>query len=750
MENNIIYIDQTLHGYSDGHRLLASSFSVDSALDRQLLVMSDLSGSNVISGFEEYYTFYPLPKHKKYVIAKTWYASEMRRPGCVWTQSLIISPEDLSYIKDVRLIISHFHRPHTNIPFSSYQIIIQHETFTCYSKNISTNKQYINYQSYFPIFELIYKRPEFPIIIVTNEKSDLENFLFLIWNQQWPNLRSEFSFSTGSLSLRKLPEGQFDIQIVPSNNNNFFNISLITNNIIVQALNEGGDYSQTNNIDSENKITFVNNKLKNIDNQIFYDRLYLLPFDELFFSDFDNKGFTNFAWEYGLDIPNARKNFQHLVKIFEIFKKATLEENYIYEILDLIANYYPNTKDAKKLKFDIFTTNSQLYQDFQINELPESAMLYILFTTKYYKIFSPAELNIKNRTAYLYKQSPTTAIDLLVKISEIKTNLLGNIYVRKLAKIIDPNDFLDLLQINPQITRLLIENNVCLAFIPEIWQQSYDYQLHVLEILKIKIISAKVISKISISIYLNSNDQILTNFLNHFGFGAINSIINFLDSEETLDESTSVEMFKRFQIFQNYSEHMINIINNNDKLHFKTQISIFLLLTNNLELVAKINSKILLSLSEQTAKDNSTSKYETSLYILSKFLQIGLWGDIEDSEILVENSFEIFHAALQKKDFPYSVWFNIQSILPNLPWWQEWDKCERLRRGFVQAFDRNNWSFEVFLKTLNNPNTLFKVIEYCVSTTKYKRIIILLEQQINNGKINCSEKQKYIINLFNI
>jgi hypothetical protein len=52
MQAKSISVDQTLHGYDDGHRLLKSSSSLPSEVDRQLLVMSDMSGDSMISGFE--------------------------------------------------------------------------------------------------------------------------------------------------------------------------------------------------------------------------------------------------------------------------------------------------------------------------------------------------------------------------------------------------------------------------------------------------------------------------------------------------------------------------------------------------------------------------------------------------------------------------------------------------------------------------------------------------------------------------
>src|SRR5438128_673752 len=101
-EPSSFVFEQALHGYDSGHRLLSSSVSFIPSDERSTLIMSDLSGPRLVEGFTEYITAYPLPSRKYYAIAKTWYASEMERPGCVWTHTLLINAEDISRIKNCK------------------------------------------------------------------------------------------------------------------------------------------------------------------------------------------------------------------------------------------------------------------------------------------------------------------------------------------------------------------------------------------------------------------------------------------------------------------------------------------------------------------------------------------------------------------------------------------------------------------------------------------------------------------------
>ena len=91
-----MHIEQLLHGYNNGHHLIAGSVSLP-LLDADLMsYLSDWSGYvNPVDKDTSYLTAYPLAESHSYVIAKSWYADEMSRPGCVWTHSLVVKLDTL-------------------------------------------------------------------------------------------------------------------------------------------------------------------------------------------------------------------------------------------------------------------------------------------------------------------------------------------------------------------------------------------------------------------------------------------------------------------------------------------------------------------------------------------------------------------------------------------------------------------------------------------------------------------------------
>src|ERR1039457_6141935 len=105
-----IGFDQALFGYRHGHRLLAASRRIDSTNERILARLTDLSGPRMLQGFETYLTGYPLA-NGSYALARTWYAAEMERPGCVWTHVLLLPPDLVCHLHTSLTLNQCFRRP---------------------------------------------------------------------------------------------------------------------------------------------------------------------------------------------------------------------------------------------------------------------------------------------------------------------------------------------------------------------------------------------------------------------------------------------------------------------------------------------------------------------------------------------------------------------------------------------------------------------------------------------------------------
>jgi hypothetical protein len=75
-----------------------------------------------------------------------------------------------------------------------------------------TNEEVSSLASFICLF---YSQKPGPLLIPAESSEQFERMLFAFWSQQWPSLRRDFTFSTGSLSARRLGSRPFDVQCAP-------------------------------------------------------------------------------------------------------------------------------------------------------------------------------------------------------------------------------------------------------------------------------------------------------------------------------------------------------------------------------------------------------------------------------------------------------------------------------------------------------------------------------------------------------
>lgn len=203
-----ILVHQALHGYDDGHRLISSSLSLEASDARIMLVMSDLSGPGMKPSAGGYLTGYPLEKSGKYVLARTWAAPEMPRPGCVWTHSLIIENADLARLMSAQTLLDTFTRP-TGVDLRS-----------AYGSPVSVSPQ-LKPNGIEPtertkyLLQALYSSPTHQVVTQADETLADEQVAIAIWMQQWPRLRRSFGFCTLSGMDRSGKGVVLDLQFVP-------------------------------------------------------------------------------------------------------------------------------------------------------------------------------------------------------------------------------------------------------------------------------------------------------------------------------------------------------------------------------------------------------------------------------------------------------------------------------------------------------------------------------------------------------
>jgi hypothetical protein len=200
----MITIDAQLHGYRQGHQLLASSVQLPKADQATIDQLSDVAGPlRPGEVFDPYLSAYPLPSGRSYVLARTWQDMSVPRAGCVRTLSLLIpmsawaaaaglspfldflSPETIPSEADPRSLS-------ITSPSSLPQVPLFHAT---------------------ELLEALFLEEAKPIALFDAPLPELIAHRLL--TALWPSLRSRFSLSTFALSPRKIDGRNFDLVFAP-------------------------------------------------------------------------------------------------------------------------------------------------------------------------------------------------------------------------------------------------------------------------------------------------------------------------------------------------------------------------------------------------------------------------------------------------------------------------------------------------------------------------------------------------------
>jgi hypothetical protein len=356
-------IDQCLHGYQQGHQLLAASHDFPPSVKKILLFQTDLSGPNIVKGFEEYITGYPLEELGIYVLSKTWYAEEMKRPGCVWTHSLLIKFSDLSNLRDMMSLLSHLKRP----------IIEKYET---YCERIVIDSDELRSKKYSEVFNHrslmltyhIYNNFDKTILIPSVNSSDYVDDVFQIWNDQWPRLRRNFYFSTGALSLKSIADREFDVQVVPR--------------------------AASSLIERQSNTPYVMDTTE----------LEFLPTWVHTISDLNSDRFKQLYWSLASDVNGNRKNF---IPLMTALRSVLNDERNIPALFNMFQVYFHNPREARHLKKVIFgrsglQTNSE-----------EKQVIKLLLSAPDISFIDATDTDIELRLGHLVSTGDLENIELL-------------------------------------------------------------------------------------------------------------------------------------------------------------------------------------------------------------------------------------------------------------------------------------------------------------------------------------------------
>lgn len=653
-------IHQALHGYTQGHNRIACSMQLSAADDDRMKMLSDWSEyAGGIDGDTSYITAYPLMDGKSYVIAKTWYADEMSRPGCVWTHSLIINLNEVDEQFDFRELLQLFRRPE-NGSFEEYN------TTLSIDEEISTRYDDISLTiSLIPLSYIYVQllKQERGLVYKVERNSAVYQLIILMLMQYLPlQMLSKLTFCSGSSFGRKIGNDIFNLQFTTSTGKSLINAPEF-NGLQVSSFNEGVIY-------------ICNSLLSNISETSQFLRIFSVELE-------DN---STKICAFGVLLSYLDRAYSH-VDVPEYRK-----------VINIIADAFPTLSEGKKIKYTFISEKiATLFSS-------KDDYYYLMCTFESESIIDLASaVHIDSIHRYL-SDSPDKLIDFLNKlIGADSLNSVGKAVLKNEAdnlnedlqrKIAD--GYWNLYKVLLSLNTSMLENDYWLSFLPN----KVDYLLPIFgetNLSEFKYWRELFATCIDNNIELPAS---VWKVMHQCCPDSVSLIMDHLQNQQSFSLPISLIRF-----CEEYSGDMLKWMSFHS--HLSDSNITFILQAINPE---GVETKAAGSESWRFFVYNDIERMDIHYYIFMFVVSFN-WKD-ELSLYMLKHSFFYIHESLGRDEVPASEMNKLQHYMAELPVWQWWDNCKKLRKGVVQYIKYIGYEREIledFTPSQQLNDSLFKI-----------------------------------------
>jgi hypothetical protein len=707
-------IHQAVHGYSEGHRLLATSYQLSEKEQRILLGLSDRSGE-IVPTFQEYLTGYPLPDSNFFAFAKTWHAPEMDRPGCVWTHTLLIERTCFRYLTNLHPLKSLFVRPHIGTSFSSYKDALSFTTETSEDCDFifppASATDGTDFKALYSIlFRQLYENVK-SVVLLAGDSQTYEEFILSLWSQQWPALRRRFTFCTGSMSGRSVQNHPFTLQVTPYQNYSLFSHK----------------YPKLTFIDTRTE-TLAGSHVGSVEGY----RTLRHKDDPL----------IRFVWHYGAQLKPVRKNFGWLARFYSLTHESHQKKLQLPKVTEYLASKFPTSNEMPELKATLYGGVQSL--DTYVTPLAdEEALLTELVKTQHAEIFDASRLNIYKRTVKLLADSPQVVRKIASTYNgNMEMNPIRGEFFQAVAQSLSTEKAFNLFRESTSVMLRLIDYNPKLAATPELWLETSAIREEVFNLLYRSTpipsrVNAVEWRKIAYAM-LDANTDDFTEQLYEILGEELVAIV--LDWHSQSDSSKSLK-----QGWQRYlTKHTNKLIEwasvSMGALSTKALITRFL--SPHSPEVRYHGSHPWIEVAENGAS-NIPREERTS--VMAFILALGFMNLDEDSYKLVAASFQLVYDAAFKDSIPSSSWLHLEKLAPSEARVFEWDKCRRLEEALVSKTLKNSWPDELLFMAAKSPDAFWKILKKADDSSQGRKMLWRLYDKLKGGKIHMSDNQRHAL-----
>ncbi len=699
-----IVVDQCLHGYDDGHELLASSIKTSRRDGYLLSLLSDLSGQNAPENLSGYLTGYPLVDAKRYVIACTWLASELPRPGCAWTHSLLIEFGDLSQIASAGFLLTHFRRPNVIdglLDRRSFSVPLQ-ITVPNEGQGIGMHLP----EALPEITAALYSLPEQKIFVIPDGVTDYGQLALALWSQQWPRLRRSFRFCTGSLRDRSDRDQVFDLQVVASRHHASAIWSLPNAKVV-------GPFNSAQQISTSDSSWLA---------PVIHD--LLVP---------GGTGLRRFLWRYGAETSGSRADFQSLASIYQMMSDTSDSFSRVFKAIDAV-----DSLRQISLRRHLFLRPL----DDSLPLPPIAAADALTFLLENSALHDLADVSIAKQLARKVwtDHGVHKAASVLIASQDGATETQSRAYMETVAAfgdLISEEDLPQLIDQVPSAFALMVRTNPSLVLHRTLWKASD-------KVLNEVLLALGPVRKLN-GLFL---DKIVRLALDRGSISAVEFLVSqdperavgmVLDWVEAATTPTNAERIGR--MLGPHSAATLRWIQNSRSVN-PTALAIALAsLRFDLKAAKDVERNKWLPLA------NAKSLWNADVLVQSKslVLALALETDGEVGARLAAGTFSFVHHALEWQVLPPLCWSQLADQLPTLSWYNNRNLPERLRQGILDCFIDRAWPVSSFFGVVADLEVLEQIFRSRLLRYRQESFLSELRENVRRGRVTASKQQKAVI-----
>lgn len=364
-------VQQALHGYRSGHRLIASSIELPKAIQPTLAALTDAGDLDAENGFPTLLSGFPIKELELYAFTMTWPAPETRRPGAVWSHSLMVPLSNLGFLGAQDVLLS-FRQP-------------THQSVESYSQPLSIRLSAAQEMPIRPVLLplllwALYGRPERPVCAAIDDlpSASRQRLLIQILLKQWPSLQAKFSFAEAPGWERRSRSGTFDLQASTPLGAS----SIAHANPVVRLI-------------SERQRVVVPEWVEVVGQSLF-----------------DANGFAHFLAEYGDEVGEERPLMEFLAELWLEIAASTRISS-VSRVLRLMSAYLPSRSAAPSLKRGVFGSSKKG----KLIRLHDAELLMDLCMEPTSSCLSASDLSIRSRARSVWQDGKRPQLLKLLKLS---------------------------------------------------------------------------------------------------------------------------------------------------------------------------------------------------------------------------------------------------------------------------------------------------------------------------------------------